>query len=270
LTEFFKYHGTGNDFILIDDRERVFSERDGELVSRLCNRRTGIGADGLILIRNSADFDFEMVYFNSDGRLGSFCGNGSRCAVSFAQSLGMINTITKFFAADGVHHANIQMGVSEPNKMISVHMKDVDFIEPGKDHLFMDTGSPHYVRIIDNISAFDVVAAGKKVRYSAKFRKEGTNVNFVEKTSHGITVRTYERGVEDETLSCGTGVTASAIAAAYYGLTGTQTECAVETPGGNLKVTYNRNENTFNNIWLSGPAVFVYKGLLDELSGNFG
>jgi len=250
---FYKYQGTGNDFVMIDNRNNVFDKTNLELVKQLCNRKFGIGADGLILIENLDDLDFNMIYFNADGTQ-SFCGNGSRCAVSFAKHLGIIDSQAMFLSTDGEHEAWINK-----NGEVSLKMHDVKNIEKGEEHYYINTGSPHYIKEIEKVSGFDVYTAGKAIRNNDRFKTEGTNVNFVEFTSENIKIRTYERGVEDETLSCGTGVTATALAWAdkyqmAYG------KVPVATEGGELSVGFKRNGNEFSDIWLIGPAEQVFKG----------
>jgi diaminopimelate epimerase len=254
---FFKYQGTGNDFILFDDREHSFNETDEALIARLCDRRFGIGADGLILLRNEAGYDFRMVYINSDGKPSSMCGNGGRCISRFASDIGAVEkNDVHFLAVDGPHEAIIG------KKTVKLKMSDVSNVERGNGFYYLDTGSPHYIRFDNAVNMLDVFNEGKKIRYNERFAKEGTNVNFVEPKENAIFVRTYERGVEDETLSCGTGVTASALAAALEGI-GSQDKCAVHTRGGDLVVHYKREENRFTNIWLEGPATFVFKGEIE-------
>lgn len=251
---FYKYQGTGNDFILIDNR-KLKVKLNTKQIAHLCDRRFGIGADGLMLLENQKAFDFKMVYYNSDGRESSFCGNGSRCIVAFAKELGIVKgSVTSFTAADGAHTAKIK------GDIISMKMRDVKDIEVRPDHYLLNTGSPHYVKFISGVKSADVVSEGRNVRYSSRFKKEGVNVNLVEKNGKGVYVRTYERGVEDETLSCGTGVTASAIASSLQGIC-TGSNCRMLTPGGELTVRFHReSDNAFNDIWLEGPATKVYKG----------
>ncbi|EJF09216.1 MULTISPECIES: diaminopimelate epimerase [Pontibacter] len=249
---FYKYQGTGNDFVMIDNRKLTFPATDEQLIKSLCNRRTGIGADGLILLQNHDDYDFEMVYYNADGRLGSMCGNGARCTVRFAKQLGVIEDVAYFLAADGEHQATIE------REEIQLKMTDVVGVERIEDDFYLNTGSPHYVRFVENIDNLDVYAEGRLVRYSPRFNAVGTNVNFVQRLSdNSIYVRTYERGVEDETLSCGTGVTACALIA---GLTGMESPVSVKTPGGNLKVAFEQDGMGFRYIYLIGPAKLVFTG----------
>jgi diaminopimelate epimerase len=251
---FIKYQGTGNDFILVDNRngQIAFSESQ---VAFLCHRRFGIGADGLMLLESEPGFDFRMVYYNSDGRKSSMCGNGGRCIVSYAKSLGLIEDQAKFMAADGPHEAIMKEG------MVSLKMQDVRQVELGEDYFFLDTGSPHYVKFVNDVSHFDVVSEGRKIRNSGRFQENGTNVNFIEKTDDGVFVRTYERGVEDETYSCGTGVTAAALVAAVKGVSTGRNNCIIKTLGGMLEVTFEKVlEQNFYNIWLKGPAEMVYSG----------
>jgi len=250
--EFQKYQGTGNDFVMIDNRTNVFDKTNLELVTKLCDRKFGIGADGLILIENHPEVDFEMIYFNADGTK-SFCGNGSRCAVSFANKLGIIELETKFIAIDGIHEAKIV------GKEVHLKMGDISKIETGKDYYFLDTGSPHYIKYKNNISEIDIIKSAHKIRYNERFSAEGTNVNFVEKQSNSLKMRTYERGVEDETLSCGTGATAVALSASLK--LGMDSPIKINVPGGELKIKFTKiNETTFEYIWLIGPAEFVFEG----------
>ena len=250
---FHKYQGTGNDFILIDDRKLQFPD-DLTVIETLCHRRFGIGADGLILIRKHPDYDFEMVYYNSDGTQ-SMCGNGSRCAVHFAKSLGMTGDKTTFLSTDGPHEATIK------GDIVSVQLYDVDSVEELTDGVFINTGSPHHIAFLEDVKNFPVVPEGKAIRYSEAYAPKGTNVNFVElEDGNAIFVRTYERGVEDETLSCGTGVTACSLAAS---LKGYKSPVIVHTLGGTLEVSFAVKEDGFSDIFLKGPATPVYSGLID-------
>ncbi|WP_247234379.1 diaminopimelate epimerase [Telluribacter sp. SYSU D00476] len=254
---FYKYQGTGNDFIMIDDRERTFHATQEE-IERLCHRRFGIGADGLILLRQEPDYDFRMVYYNADGREGSMCGNGGRCTVRFANDLGLFEDTTTFIAVDGPHKATATPTI------ISLKMCNVSGVDRREDYHFMNTGSPHYVTYVDNVDETDVVGIGRAIRYGDEYGpKGGTNVNFVEVLNENhLKVRTYERGVEDETYSCGTGVTACALSAhVQHGWEGPVT---IETLGGTLQVTYNQTAaDQYNDIYLVGPAVRVFEGTID-------
>jgi len=255
---FKKYQGTGNDFILIDNRDGKV-QLSNEQVKQLCDRKFGIGADGLMLLEDELSFDFKMVYYNSDGNPSSMCGNGGRCITKFAKDLGIITDKTRFLAVDGAHDAIIL-----EDGTVSLKMTDVKNIEAGTDFFFMNTGSPHYVKHTSNVVALNVFEEGRKIRNSDRFKEEGTNVNFIERFDDYLFVRTYERGVENETLSCGTGVTASALAAACIGMSTSKNNCIVKTPGGNLNVKFDKVlENTFYNIWLEGAAQFVFKGSIE-------
>ena len=252
ILEFYKYQGTGNDFIMIDDREKTFDVKDHNLIAALCERRLGIGADGLILLRNHDELDFEMLYFNSDGMQSSMCGNGGRCIVSFARMLEVFKDETIFMAIDGVHKAKIA------EEGVYLKMQNVTKIENFGDGVVLDTGSPHYVEMVDSLSSLDVRKEGRKIRNLSHFRKEGVNVNFVSDKNQ-IEVRTYERGVEEETLSCGTGVVAAAIALNYTNLI--EENCVeLKTKGGVLGVSFEEFNGTYRNIWLSGEVSMVYAG----------
>ncbi len=258
--DFYKYQGTGNDFILIDNRTALLSLENGQ-VARLCHRRFGIGADGLMLLEAEPGFDFKMVYYNSDGNPSSMCGNGGRCITAFAKHLGLITDKAHFLAVDGPHEALLgNYGI------ISLKMQDVKEVETGGDYFYLNTGSPHYVKFVNNIEQYDVVSEGRRIRNSERFAAEGTNVNFIEKQDDVLFVRTYERGVEDETFSCGTGVTAAALVAALKGIANSKNNCRIKTRGGELDVTFEKVlEKNFYNIWLKGPAELVFKGTYDLL-----
>jgi diaminopimelate epimerase len=255
---FFKYHGTGNDFVMVDQREqRYLDGSEQALIARLCHRHFGIGADGLILLQLREGYDFEMVYFNSDGRPSSMCGNGARCTVAFAHALGIRQDHYHFLAPDGPHQASLPR-----ENWAEVEMKSVGSIEAGKGFYFVDTGSPHYVRFVADVNEIDTVQEGRSVRYSERFRSEGTNVNFVAKNETGLQISTYERGVENETLSCGTGVTAAAITAAQHrNLPPGEYRTAVHAKGGELVVRFRKTEEgQYYDIWLCGPAKEVFQG----------
>ncbi|HLT51766.1 MAG TPA: diaminopimelate epimerase [Arenibacter sp.] len=253
LLNFFKYQGTGNDFILIDNREDIFPRENVGLASFLCDRRFGIGADGLILLEPDSGFDFKMVYYNSDGRQSSMCGNGGRCIVAFAKQLGLIGEETSFLAVDGQHRATIV------DDTVSLEMQDVDEIKEKQNSMFLNTGSPHHVQLVKDLKNFDVRKEGRKLRFGL-YGQQGSNINFVEDAGEdSFYVRTYERGVEDETLSCGTGVTAVAIAMHRAGYT-QKNKVGITTPGGTLEINFKHNEKGYHCIWLTGPAKLVFKG----------
>jgi len=250
---FYKYQGTGNDFVIIDNRHLRFPKTDTNLVAQLCNRKFGIGADGLLLLENHDAVDFTMVYYNADGNLSSMCGNGGRCIMHFAKHLGIISETARFEAVDGMHEASIT------SDGVSLKMNDVSEVKKEANYCFLDTGSPHHVAMVKDLSNYDVFSEGRKIREGV-YGSEGANVNFVEaKDANTFAVRTYERGVEDETLSCGTGVTAVAIAMFEMGET-SEKKVQLHTPGGVLSVSFNKIENGYQNIFLEGPAVQVYKG----------
>lgn len=253
--KFYKYQGTGNDFVMIDNRQNIFPKNNTKLIEKLCDRRFGIGADGLILLENDNSTDFKMVYYNSDGNESSMCGNGGRCLVAFAKKMNVIQNETTFIATDGLHHAT----VSETG-IVSLQMKDVDSVNIQSDYVFLNTGSPHHVTFVDYLEHFDVVTNGAKIRYSDLYGKAGSNVNFVNQINENhFAVRTYERGVEDETLSCGTGVTAVAIAMNATGKTNAN-QIELDVQGGKLEVSFEKNNGIYSNVHLIGPATFVFEG----------
>jgi len=255
---FYKYQATGNDFIIIDNRLKVFDKNDTKLVAKLCNRRIGIGADGLILLESDNEFDFRMVYFNADGNQSTMCGNGGRCIVSFAKKLNVICHSTNFLAIDGTHEAKIN------NNMVELKMNDVSVIKKIENGYFINTGSPHYVILRSHISKIDVQKEGRLIRNNEIFKKEGVNVNFVEIFDENrFFVRTYERGVEAETLSCGTGATAVAIAMHACKKTFSN-NLIIETRGGKLEVNFSENRSNYSEVWLSGPCEFVFKGVINK------
>ena len=257
---FFKYQGTGNDFVIVDNRHNFLPKNDTNLFRLLCDRKFGIGADGLILLEESenSDEDFKMVYFNSDGRESSMCGNGGRCLVAFAKHLGIVDDSAAFTATDGFHEAKIKEGI------ISLKMIDVPSVKVGPSAIFVNTGSPHHTIFLEEVANLDVKKLGSEIRYSEEYISTGgTNVNFVEQVDVStFKVRTYERGVEDETLSCGTGVTAVALAS-YAAGKNDKTNVFLETPGGRLSVSFEPEGKGFKNIWLSGPVQMVFKGVID-------
>lgn len=253
---FQKYQGAGNDFIIIDNRNRVFDELN---VAQLCHPKFGIGADGLMLLQNIEGYDFEMLYYNSDGNISSMCGNGGRCIVDFAKGLGLFETNTIFKAIDGRHDA-----IWSKSK-VELQMQNVSIVHQLGNAYELNTGSPHYITFEKNIDNIDIVPEARAIRYNETYKSEGINVNFVEVVGpNAIKVRTYERGVENETLSCGTGVTASAIAYSIEtGLANGENLIAISTPGGPLRVKFSKQNNQFENVWLIGPATKVYDGQIE-------
>ena len=255
---FYKYQGTGNDFVMIDNRSQFFPKENTQLIEKLCDRRFGIGGDGLILLENHLDYDFKMVYYNSDGNESSMCGNGGRCLVAFAKQMGVIENKAEFEAVDGYHYATVHV-----NGIVALQMKDVETINQYENYSFLNTGSPHHVQLVDNLVELDIKTEGAKIRYSDLYGKAGSNVNFVNQLANDIfAVRTYERGVEDETLSCGTGVTAVAIAMHQSGKTNNNI-IDLNVEGGKLKVQFDLENGSYTNVFLIGPATFVFEGKID-------
>tara|TARA_B100001109_G_C18846417_1_gene467062 strand:- start:603 stop:1415 length:813 start_codon:yes stop_codon:yes gene_type:complete len=251
---FFKYQGTGNDFIMLNGMENQV-ELSKQQVRKFCHRRFGIGADGLIILKPHAEFNFEMDYYNADGSQ-SFCGNGSRCAQAFARALGIISDKSTFWAIDGAHEGKYD------GKWYATKMHDVSKVKLIGEDFLIDTGSPHYIQFVSQLDELDVYEAGRTIRYSKPFAKEGVNVNFISLIDGVLHVRTYERGVEAETYSCGTGVTASAIAYLHKHQLWDK-EVPIETKGGRLKIMLNReDECSFKQVWLCGPAEKVFEGVL--------
>jgi len=256
--QFCKYQGTGNDFVMADNRNGDFPKNDTKLIARLCDRRFGIGSDGLILLENEPGYDFRMVYYNSDGNQSSMCGNGGRCLVAFAKTLGLVENEASFLATDGPHYATIGS-----DGIVSLQMKDVDTVKITPDYIFLDTGSPHHIQLVEDLKSTDVKNDGARIRYSELYGEKGSNVNFVaQKSENEFSVRTYERGVEDETLSCGTGVTAVALAMKALGKTQSNT-VDLNVEGGKLQVSFTPIEGSFTHVFLTGPATFVFKGEIE-------
>lgn len=256
--KFYKYQGTGNDFIMIDNRSGDV-ELSKDQIAFLCHRRFGIGADGLIFLTMAEGYDFRMIYHNADGAEGSMCGNGGRCTVQFANDLGVFENKTNFIAIDGPHEAEVLS-----NGNISLKMGDVSEFESGDNYHFCNTGSPHVVSLQENVKGINVNELGKKIRYSDFWMgRGGTNVNFMEfENSSSLIVRTYERGVEDETYSCGTGVTACALIANK--IKNSVSPIQVKTLGGDLEVSFELLEDkSYHNIRLIGPAKLVYEGIFN-------
>lgn len=254
--KFYKYQGTGNDFVIIDNRDESIALSQQQ-IAHLCHRRFGIGADGLMLLQNKQGYDFEMVYYNADGNAGSMCGNGGRCLTQFAKDIGIIKTQYNFIASDGEHQS-----IFADNGWVHLKMTDVHKIENYHGDRIVNTGSPHFIKVVTEINTIDVFGQGREIRNSNPFAQQGINVNFVEQLDEDtIYVRTYERGVEAETLSCGTGVTASALV--FYHNDNGFNRLEVKTLGGNLAVEFDKTgEESFTNIWLCGPATMVFKGEL--------
>jgi diaminopimelate epimerase len=250
---FYKYQGTGNDFVMIDNRQQTFNKNNTNLVAKLCDRKFGIGADGLILLEAHPTANFTMIYYNADGNLSSMCGNGGRCITHFAKHLGIIENKATFEAIDGMHQATIE------GEIVSLKMNDVANIEAFNTYTYLDTGSPHHVQLVAHLDTFDVFNTGRAIR-NDMYGKEGANVNFVEAVANDIfSVRTYERGVEDETLSCGTGVTAVALALYETGKTSAN-KITIKTPGGELIISFEKTDQGYKNIYLIGPATQVFQG----------
>jgi diaminopimelate epimerase len=259
---FYKYQGTGNDFVLIDNRAGNFPVLETKIINKICDRNFGVGADGFIILQNKEGYDFEMVYYNADGSESTMCGNGGRCMVQFAHDLGILKNEYKFWAIDGEHIATMSIAYNGNNKIVRLKMQDVQAVESEPTYAILNTGSPHYVKMEADVRNMNVVLKGAEIRYSKAFEEKGINVNFVESTGpYSIYVRTYERGVEDETLSCGTGVTAAALLNAHNdrGFN----EVQVQTKGGMLSVEFDKiDEENFREIYLCGPAQFVFSGVI--------
>lgn len=253
---FFKYQGAGNDFVVIDNREKTIKHRNPEWVKQLCDRRFGIGADGIILLELSEGFDFEMIYYNADGQPSSMCGNGGRCAVAFAKKIGIINTETNFLAVDGPHYARI----SAEGNWVSLQMIDVDRVNHDGEAWVLDTGSPHYVTMVNELDQLNVYESGKAIRNNDTYRKKGINVNFIEATDGGYALRTYERGVENETLACGTGATAVALAMAKANKQIGEFNTPIKVQGGELNIRFKYDGQLFTQVFLEGPAQIVFEG----------
>jgi diaminopimelate epimerase len=252
---FQKYEATGNDFVIIDNREGKYSFSTPQ-IKKICDRKFGVGADGLMLIEKHPALDFNLIYYNADGSP-SLCGNGSRAAVKMVSSLGMINGHATFNAYDGVHDADLLV-----NSSVRLKMHDVKEVKKSNDGIFINTGSPHFIKAVERTKDFPVIEEGRKIRYSDAFKPAGTNANFIELLpNNSIYVRTYERGVEDETLSCGTGVTAAALASSFQGY---RSPISIQTLGGELSVEFKSSQDgSFTDIYLIGPAKKVFEGEIE-------
>lgn len=257
--QFFKYQGAGNDFILVDNRKTAYNHQQPQVLARLCDRRFGIGADGIMFLQSVEGFDFEMVYYNADGKPSSMCGNGGRCIVAFAKLLGIIKQEANFLAVDGWHYAKI----SQSGDWVSLGMIDVKHVDKDGDAYVLNTGSPHYVKCSADLSAKDVFTEGKAIRFNDIYRTEGINVNFVEDFTDHLFVRTYERGVENETYACGTGVTAVALAMAKHKKQTGKITTAIKTLGGDMTIHFNYDGAVFSEIFLEGPAKYVFEGSIE-------
>jgi len=253
--KFFKYNGTGNDFILFNDFNNDIPAFSKEQIQFLCNRHFGIGADGVMMLKKSKVLDFDMEYFNADGSGGTMCGNGGICLTAFAQKSGIIDKHTKFLASDGIHEAFINQ-----RNIVKLKMLDVDKVKKIGNEFYCYTGSPHHIIFVDDIESIDVFNEGRRIRYSEQYSEKGVNVNFVQiKGNHEISIRTYERGVEDETLACGTGTVAAALTCAEINKF-CSGEVTIHTKGGMLKVSFIKQSDKYEDIWLTGSADFVFEG----------
>lgn len=252
--DFWKYHGAGNDFIIIDNWEKSIT-LSNDVIKNVCNRHFGIGSDGLILIQQHPTLDFEMIFYNPDASQ-SFCGNGSRCAVQFALDQKIIKKQnTRFQSTNGVYHAE----EVEPNK-IDLQMHDCSRFRIEKGRFFLDTGSPHLVFETSALYESPIIGRAKEIRYSEEYKEKGININFIEIINQTVHIRTYERGVENETLSCGTGVTAVALSRALAKNNHGFNKLHIETRGGRFYVQYHFDGDVFSQIHLIGPAKCIFKG----------
>ncbi|WP_069659601.1 diaminopimelate epimerase [Arcticibacter eurypsychrophilus] len=253
---FYKYQGAGNDFILVDNRNNSINHQNPALIASLCDRRFGVGGDGLLFLQLKAGFDFEMIYYNADGQPSSMCGNGGRCIVAFARHLGVIGLETNFLAVDGPHYAKI----SDQGDFVSLQMSNVNEISTDGAASVLDTGSPHYVIMASDLENKDVYTEGKAIRYNDTYKEKGININFVEEMDGHYFVRTYERGVEDETFACGTGATAVALAMAKSKNQTGDGSTKIKVLGGKLNVRFKYDGTNFDSIFLEGPAQLVFEG----------
>ena len=253
--KFSKYQGTGNDFIIFDNRDGRIDHKNTQWFRHICDRRFGIGADGVMLLENEAGYDFKMVYYNADGNISSMCGNGGRCLANYALRLGIVKDEYTFVAVDGPHTAYVKNGI------VHLKMNDVLSVTKGENYYFLDTGSPHYVQFVEDVMQVDIKSTGAAIRYAEQFKPGGTNANFIDCLQNQLHIRTYERGVEDETLSCGTGVTASALAYAINNaLQDGKHTITLQTMGGELQVQFDLKNGQFTDVWLIGPGELVFEG----------
>ena len=267
---FYKYHGAGNDFLIADGRDKNI-DLTAQQIASVCDRHTGVGADGVMVLERDPELDFRMRYYNSDGSGGMMCGNGGRCIVAFAADLGF--THFSFNAPDGQHIAELISGTeasaafSKTPRVVRLKMRDVSDAEPYGADWFLDTGTRHLVHFVDNVADYDVTGEGRRLRHDPRFAPQGVNVNFVQVNVPGqeITVRTFEKGVEDETLACGTGIVASSLATWLSTPSGDRTLCHITVHAriSDLSVTFTPSlhpapsTSRFTDIWLQGPAAFI-------------
>tara|TARA_X000001036_G_scaffold206745_1_gene194382 strand:- start:393 stop:1166 length:774 start_codon:yes stop_codon:yes gene_type:complete len=253
--KFEKYESGGNDFVLIDNRNKLY-DLNSDKIKKICTRNFGVGSDGLIILKNSKIADFKMIYYNSDGQSSSLCGNGTRCLFSFTLSLGIIEKTAKIETSEGIYIATISN-----RNLVSLKMKNIDDVFLFDNKAYLNSGSPHHIEMIEDLNKISVKKLGSSIRFSSRYSPNGTNVNFFNKINdEKFEIRTYERGVEDETLSCGTGATAVAIAVHAMGLT-TKSEITIQTRGGELIISFEVSETGYKNICLEGPTRFVFKGV---------
>lgn len=257
--KFYKYQGAGNDFIIVDNRKGDIDHQNPAFIAEICDRRFGVGGDGMMFLQDKSGYDFEMIYYNSDGQPSSMCGNGGRCMVAFAHDLGVIEGETNFLAVDGEHYAKI----SDSGTWVSLQMIDVDMIKKEGHDYVLNTGSPHYVHFTSGLDQKNMFEEGRRIRYNDTYTKEGINVNFVEDKGDYLFVRTYERGVENETYACGTGVTAVALAMAKHRQVIGTISTQVKVLGGDLTVRFNYDGKRFYDIYLEGPAKKVFEGNIE-------
>jgi diaminopimelate epimerase len=253
---FYKYQGAGNDFILVDNRKNAVDHHNPELIAKVCDRRFGIGGDGMMFLQLKEGYDFEMIYYNSDGQPSSMCGNGGRCMVAFAKFLGVIESETEFLAVDGPHYAKI----TDDGNWVSLQVINAEPVKRDGDDYVLNTGSPHYIQLTTGLANKDVYRDGYSIRNNATYAAKGINVNFVEPMDEGYFVRTFERGVEDETYACGTGVTAVALAMAVHNQQIGHITTPIKVLGGNLNIRFDYDGTEFSDIFLEGPAERVFEG----------
>ncbi|WP_264433899.1 diaminopimelate epimerase [Flavobacterium agricola] len=257
---FYKYQGTGNDFVILDNRQLTFPKNDTNFIKNICDRRFGIGADGLMLLEDQEGYDFKMVYYNSDGNESSMCGNGGRCLVAFAKKLNIIEKEANFIAVDGPHYAKISH-----DNVVSLQMIDVKEIKATPDYLFLNTGSPHHIQMVTNIDTFDVKNTGAQIRYSDLYGQVGSNINFVEQVNENeFRLRTYERGGRRRNFILRYGGATAAALALHYNKLATENMVDLLVQGGRLRVTFDVAKNGYKNVFLIGPATYVFEGIIEK------